>query len=161
MIKTSVEWAPLPIRIVLGIGFIYHGFPKLFSAEGHQMFEGMLTQSGVPAPNIMSYLVGVVEFFGGLILIAGAYVGAVSILLIIDMLVAAFLVHLPNGFNFIHITGMADSGPTFGMPGYEVILLYIAGLLALLLGGAGALSVDDAWSRKSRSVMTDRDLAAA
>ena len=33
----------------------------------------------------------------------------------------------------MHITGMTDAGPVFGMPGYEVNLLYIAGLLALFL----------------------------
>lgn len=152
MTKTTTEWAPLPLRILLGIGFVYHGFPKLFSAEGHKIFEGMLVQIGIPATNIMSYMVGVVEFFGGLMLIAGAFVGVVSILLIVDMLIAAFTVHLPNGFNFLHITGMTDAGPTFGMPGYEVNLIYIGGLLSLILSGAGALSVDA--SRSGRLVTT-------
>ena len=158
MIKTSAEWAPLPLRIMFGIAFIYHGFGKLFNAEGHQQFEGMLTQIGVPAPSIMSYLVGVVEFFGGLMLIAGVFVGVVSMFLIVVMLVAAFTVHLPNGFNFIHITGMTAAGPTFGMPGYEVNLIYIAGLLSLIFIGAGALSFDA--SRSGRSTTTaDRNLA--
>ena len=35
-------WAPIPPRPILGFGFVYHGFPKLFSAEGHEMFLGML-----------------------------------------------------------------------------------------------------------------------
>jgi len=48
----------------------------------------------------------------------------------------------------MHMTGMTETGPTFGMPGYEVPLLYIAGLLVLVFGGAGALSVDRRRSRR-------------
>jgi len=136
------KWAPLPLRLILGFGFAYHGFPKLFSAEGHRMFVGMLQGIGVPAPGATAWLVGIVEFAGGLALIAGAFVAVVSVLGILNMLVALFTVHLGSGFNFLNITGMGESGPLFGMPGYEVNLLYIAGFVALILMGAGAASVD-------------------
>src|SRR5205085_10146944 len=89
-----------------------------------------------------AWLVGLTEFVGGLALIAGALVAIASAILIVDMLVAMFTVHAPHGFNFVNITGMTKQGPVFGMPGAEVNLLYIAGLLALLFGGAGAGSVD-------------------
>jgi putative oxidoreductase len=104
------------------------------------MFAGMLTNLGIPAPGPMAWIVGIVEFFGGLALILGFLVRPAAALLTIDMLVAMFKVHLSQGFNFMHITGMTDTGPTFGMPGYEVNLLYIGGLLSLLLSGGGALS---------------------
>ncbi len=136
------KWAPLPLRLILGVGFVYHGAPKLFTAEGHEMFLGMLQNIGVPAAGLMAWLVGIVELLGGLALIAGAFVSVATVLLIINMLVALFTVHLPNGFSFIHVTDMTDAGPQFGMPGYEVNLLYIAGLLALLLRGPSHLSVD-------------------
>lgn len=127
---------------MLGFGFAYHGFPKLFSGQERAAFEGMLPGIGVPAAGLMSWVVGIVEFFGGLALIAGAFVAVVAVLGIIEMLVATFTVHLASGFSFINITGMGESGPIFGMPGYEVTLLYIAGFLTLALAGAGALSVD-------------------
>lgn len=136
------KWAPLPLRLIIGVGFVYHGAPKLFTAEGHEMFLGMLQNIGVPAAGLMAWLVGIVELLGGLALIAGAFVSVATVLLIINMLVALFTVHLPNGFSFIHVTGMTDAGPQFGMPGYEVNLLYIAGLLALFLRGPTHLSVD-------------------
>jgi putative oxidoreductase len=142
MLETLRPYAALPMRLILGSGFAFHGYGKLFSTEGHQMFQGMLQNIGVPAASLMSWVVGLVEFFGGLALIVGAFVAIVGVLQIGVMLVALFTVHLPNGFNFMHITGMTDAGPQFGMPGYEVNLLYIAGLAALVLGGAGALSVD-------------------
>lgn len=135
------SYSPLPLRLILGFGFLFHGFPKLGS--GHDGFVGMLTGIGVPAPGLMAYVVALVESLGGLALIAGAFVAIVSIPLIINMLVAMFTVHLPNGFSFMHVTGMGPEGMEFGMPGFEVNLLYIAGLAALMLMGAGALSVDD------------------
>jgi len=133
----------MPLRLVIGFGFIYHGFPKIFSVQGHEMFVGMLQGIGVPAAGLTAWVVGIVELLGGLALIAGAFVSVAAALLIIDMLVALFTVHLPNGFNFINITGMTEAGPQFGMPGYEVPLLYLAGLLALFLRGASHMSVDE------------------
>ncbi len=138
------EWAPIPLRLVLGFGFMYHGFPKLFDAEERQGTIGMFEGMGIPAPEASVWLVGIVEFFGGLALILGAFVVIVAALGVIDMLVAMFVVHLPSGFNFMNITDMGPEGPEFGMPGYEVNLLYVAGFLALMLGGAGILSIDQA-----------------
>jgi putative oxidoreductase len=58
------------------------------------------------------------------------------------MLVAMFTVHLRYGFSAINTIGLTADGPQFGPPGYEVNLLYIGGLLALILGGAGPFSID-------------------
>src|SRR5437667_8366438 len=143
MFRVSKHWAPLPLRIMLGVGFFYHGWPKVFSSEGHQGFVGMLGSLGVPGPEITAWLVGLAEIVGGLALIAGAFVAIASVVLIVEMAVAMFTVHLPHGFNFINIIGMGKQGPVFGMPGAEVNLLYIAGLFALVIGGAGAWSVDE------------------
>ena len=138
--RISREWAPLPLRLMLGVGFFYHGWLKVFSPGGHQLFAGMLGSLGLPAPAVTAWLVAWAEIVGGLALIAGAFVVIFSAVLIADMLVAMFTVHLPNGFNFVNITSMGKQGPVFGMPGAEVNLLYIAGLLTLAIGGAGAWS---------------------
>ncbi len=134
--------APLSLRLVLGIGFIYHGFPKVFSSEGNLQFRGMLEGIGVPAPGLAAWMIGGIESLGAIALIAGAFVTIASLMLGISMLGALFTVHLPQGFSFMNITGMTEAGPIFGMPGYEVNLLYLAGLATLILGGAGAFSVD-------------------
>lgn len=153
MYRSWNDWAPLPLRLILGFGLMYHGFPKLFSGAGHGQFVGMLQGIGVPAPELMAYVVGAVEFFGGLAIFVGAFVAIVAALNIVNMLVAMFSVHLPHGFNFINITGMGENGPIFGMPGYEVNLLYIAGLAALVLGGAGAYSIERRRAGKARSTV--------
>lgn len=142
MKKEWAAWGPVVLRVIVGFGFIYHGYPKLFSGAGHDGFVGMLTGLGIPAPGLMAWFVGILEFFGGLALIAGAFTALVGGLLVLEMLVAIFKAHLAAGFNFVHITGMTDAGPQFGMPGYEVPLLYAAALVALMLGGPGAWSVD-------------------
>jgi putative oxidoreductase len=148
MDKGLRKWAALPLRLMFGFAFMYHGWPKLFSSSYHEAFAGMVQNIGVPAAGAVAWFVGILEVVGGLALIVGAFTAIVSGLLIIEMLVAMFAVHLPHGFNFINITVMTEAGPQFGMPGYEVNLLYIAALLALLLGGAGYLSVDERLARK-------------
>jgi putative oxidoreductase len=75
-------------------------------------------------------------------ILAGAFVAAVSIPLIVMMLVAMVTVHLRYGFSAINTIGLTADGPQFGPPGYEINLLYVAGLLALILGGAGPFSID-------------------
>lgn len=136
----------------MGFGFIYHGFPKLSSIAGHDRFVDALQNLGVLSPDIMAWVVAIVEVVGGLALILGTLVAISSAWLTIDMLVAIWTVHLPHGFSFINITGRTESGPTFGMPGYGVNLLYIAGLLALILGGAGACSLGRRRSDKRAEV---------
>jgi putative oxidoreductase len=58
------------------------------------------------------------------------------------MLTAMFTVHLKYGFSAIKTIGLSADGPLFGPPGFEVDLLYIAGLIALIILGSWDLSVD-------------------
>jgi putative oxidoreductase len=58
------------------------------------------------------------------------------------LLVAIVTVHLPNGFRSIKLLSYDATGAHFGQPGYETVLLYLSGLLALRFGGAGPFSVD-------------------
>jgi len=59
------------------------------------------------------------------------------------MLTAMFRVHLQYGFSSIRLKAVTASGAKFGPIGYEMNLLYIAGLLTLALGGSGRLSEKD------------------
>ena len=58
------------------------------------------------------------------------------------MLVAMFSVNIAQGFNVMNITIIVEAGTKYGMPGYELNLLYIAALITLLITGAGMLSID-------------------
>jgi putative oxidoreductase len=140
------HWAPLPLRLIIGFGFMAHGWAKL--SRGPSGFAKLLTQIGAPLPEATAWASTLVELLGGLAVFVGAFVQLVSIPLIVMMLVAMFTVHLRYGFSSINTIGLTAEGPKFGPPGYEVNLLYIAGLISLILGGAGALSIDRLLLRK-------------
>jgi putative oxidoreductase len=140
------QWAPLPLRLVIGYGFMAHGWAKL--SRGPAGFAKLLEQIGAPLPEATAWVSTLIEVLGGLAILAGALVAVVSIPLIVMMLVAMFTVHLRYGFSAINTIGLTADGPRFGPPGYEVNLLYIAGLLALILGGAGPYSIDRLLARR-------------
>lgn len=134
------KWALLLLRLVIGYGFLAHGWAKL--SRGPAGFGKLLQQIGAPFPDITAWVVTLLEIFGGTALIVGALVALVSIPLIISMLVAMFTVHIKYGFSSINTIGLTDSGPIFGPPGYEVNLLYIAGLIVLIFSSPLPWSID-------------------
>jgi putative oxidoreductase len=140
------RWVPLSLRLIIGFGFMAHGWAKF--SRGPSGFAKLLAQIGAPLPEATAWFSTFVEILGGLAIFVGAFVEVVSVPLIVMMLVAMFTVHLKYGFSSINTIGLTEEGPRFGPPGYEINLLYIAGLVSLILGGAGALSVDRLLSRK-------------
>src|SRR6516165_6163975 len=140
------RWIPVPPRIILGVGFMVHGWAKL--SRGPAAFAELLQQAHVPLPLANAWLVTLLEIFGGLALLMGAFVAIVSVPLILSMLGAMFTVNIKYGCSAVNTIGLTAEGPKFGPPGYEINLLYIAGLVALILGGAGPLSIDALRSRR-------------
>jgi putative oxidoreductase len=94
--------------------------------------------------------VTLLEVFGGLALLAGVCVALASVPLFGSMLVAMGTIHWRYGFSAINTTGLTPDGPTFGPPGYEVNLLYMGALFALIVAGAGPLSIDGWIARRRR-----------
>ena len=140
------QWAPLPLRLMIGYGFLAHGWAKL--SRGPAGFAKLLEQIGAPLPDVTAWVSTLIELLGGVAILLGAFVAVVSVPLIVMMLVAMFTVHLHYGFSAVNTIGLTADGPQFGPPGYEVNLLYIAGLLALILGGAGPFSIDKLLARR-------------
>jgi putative oxidoreductase len=83
-----------------------------------------------------------VELFGGLAVLAGAFIPFASVPMAVILLVAIFTVHLPYGFSSIKLQSVTAAGAQFGQPGYETDLLYLAALTALVLGGSGPFALD-------------------
>ena len=77
-------WVPIPIRMILGVGFMVHGLAKW--NRGPAAFAELLKQAHVPLPLANAWLVTLLEIFGGLALLMGAFVAIVSIPLILSML---------------------------------------------------------------------------
>lgn len=141
------RWAPIPLRLIVGYGFMQHGFAKL--SKGPEAFAAILHGMGVPAPHLMAWLTILTEVLGGLAVLLGALVPFVSLPMSAVLLVAMFMVHLPYGFSSIKIISVTSGHAHFGPPGYEVDLLYLACLAALVLGGPGPMAVDG-YLRRSR-----------
>jgi putative oxidoreductase len=143
------RWPFIPLRLIVGYGFIEHGFAKL--AKGPDAFASILQAIGVPQPHFMAWATVLVEILGGLAVILGAFVTLASLPMAAVLLVAMFTVHLPYGFSAIKIKAVTAAGAQFGPPGYEVDLLYLACLAALVLGGPGPLAIDGLF-RKRRKI---------
>jgi putative oxidoreductase len=134
------RWAPIPLRLIVGYGFMQHGVAKL--SKGPETFAVILHALGVPAPHLMTWLTILIEVFGGLAVLLGAFIPLASLPMAGVLLVAMFTVHLPYGFSSIKLMSVTSGRPQFGPPGYEVDLLYLACLAALVVGGSGPIAID-------------------
>jgi putative oxidoreductase len=115
------------LRVTVGLIFVIHGGQKLFVFH----FAGVsrsLAGMGIPLPDVSAVVVTLVEFLGGLLLIAGLFTRWAALFLAIEMAVALLAVHLRNGF--------------FLPRGYEYTLALLAANLALALSGPGPLALD-------------------
>ena len=140
------RWAPVSLRLLVGYGFMEHGFAKL--SKGPEVFAGILHAMGVPAPHLMAWLTILTELVGGLAVMLGAFVPLISLPMAAVLFVAALTVHLPYGFSSIKLVSVTSGRAQFGPPGYELDLLYIACLAALAIGGSGPMALDDYLRKK-------------
>ena len=118
--------ALLLIRIAAGLVFLYHGSAILFGAFGGPGPQGFA--AFMHAPAIVGYLVGLAQFGGGLAILTGLLVRIGAVCVIIVMLGAIFLVHLPHGFDI-------------SKQGMEYALTQLLVALALLIAGGGTYSL--------------------
>ena len=150
--RSSVApWAPIPLRLIVGYGFMEHGFAKL--SRGPEVFAAILHAIGVPAPHFMAWLTILTELIGGLAVLLGAFVPLVSLPMVGLLIVAMLSVHLPYGFSSVKLLNVISGRAQFGPPGYELDLLYVACLVALVIGGSGPLSIDE-YVRQSNKRLT-------
>lgn len=126
-----IEWAAIPLRIVLGVIFIDAGLGKF--RRGISGFSGWLESLGVPFPKLAGPGVATIELGGGLLLLAGLIVPWIAIPLAINMMVAAYVNKFKEGLPF---QGSSDK------QGYELDILLVFACIALCLLGAGPASID-------------------
>jgi putative oxidoreductase len=134
------RWAAIPLRLIVGYGFMAHGYAKII--KGPEQFVDILQALSVPAPHLLGWATILTELIGGFAVLVGAFIPLVSVPMAATLLAAMFTVHLPYGFLAIKLQAVTATGVQFGKPGYEVDLLYLACLATLVLGGSGPLAVD-------------------
>lgn len=123
-------YAPLVVRVIVGVIMAAHGLQKLLGGPGG--FGQFLGQLGVPLPGLMAYVVTFVELVGGILLIVGLLSRLAALLLTINLTVAILLVKVNVGLI----------APPEAGAGAELDLALIAGFITILLMGAGKLSLD-------------------
>ena len=134
VLDTNAGWAPLALRIPIGIIFVAHGAQKLFGWFGGYGLEGtgqFFGSVGLNPGHLLALLAGAAEFFGGLALVLGVLVRPAAAALAFAMLIAIFAVHFSKGF-------FLDKG------GYEYALALFAASVSLLFTGGGRFSADAA-----------------
>jgi putative oxidoreductase len=124
----AAEWGFLALRVVIGVIFVVHGWPKI--TGGKQMAEAM---SGEPNPGVATMLTvqGVVELAAGILVGVGLITQIAVIPLMIIMIGAIILkiVQIKTGFSSMEATG------------WEFDLVILAGLVLLFLAGPGDLAI--------------------
>jgi len=143
----SPQWAAIPLRLIVGFGFMEHGYAKLI--KGPAAFVSILHALGVPYAHAMAWVTILIELLGGFMVLIGAFIPLISVPMTGVLVVAMLSVHLPYGFSSIKLIAVTAAGPQFGPPGYECDLLYLACLAALVLVGSGPFSVDGLLSRSA------------
>ena len=108
------------LRIVAGFLFLQHGAQKLFGALDGNQVESLMSRMGVA---------GVLEFFGGLLIMVGLFTRPVAFIVSGHMAVAYFMVHVPQGFWPI-------------MNGGELAAFYCFTWLFFFAHGPGKYSID-------------------
>ncbi len=140
LLRTDAGFAPLALRLPIGITFMAHGAQKLFGWFGGYGLEGTgqwMASIGLTPGYLMALMAGSSEFFGGLLLIIGLLIRPTSAVLAFTMLMAIVTVHLDNGLF------MSNNGYEFG-------LALLAATVSLAISGAGKLSIDSMIARKTR-----------
>jgi putative oxidoreductase len=137
LFSTRPGWAPLAVRIPIGIIFVAHGAQKLFGWFGGYGLHGTaqwMDSIGLSPGTALALLAGGAEFLGGLALLLGLLVRPASVALAFTMLVAIFSVHISKGL-------FLSNG------GFEYGLALLAVTAALVISGAGRFSLDRALAR--------------
>lgn len=132
IMSTNASFSPLVLRVPIGIIFAAHGAQKLFGLFGGHGLEGtgaFFASLGLTPGYLMALMAGSAEFFGGLGLIVGLLVRPAAAALAFTMLTAILIVHIGNGL-FLQNNGI------------EYALALMAASTALLISGAGRLSID-------------------
>lgn len=140
--------APLVLRVVLGGLFIWHGIDK-FDA-GISMIEDMFTMWGVPVPGLTAPLTAVVEIVAGVMLVLG--LGTRIAAMALSVVMVGALIYVKQDL------GIISSEP---MPGAELDLALLAGLVAILVLGPGQFSADHQVGIEPDEQPSERDLVHA
>jgi putative oxidoreductase len=124
------DYAPLPIRLLIGIFIIWGVQDNVLSYAQMEEFAHFLGERNVPFPLFSAFLSAYAQMLCGISILLGAFVRPLSIIFIINFIAAIAIAHIGDSFR--------------GM--FPALMMIAAGFF-FLLNGAGKLSIDD-WLKK-------------
>lgn len=127
------EWGMVPLRAVVALVFLMHGWQKVFDFGIHGVAD-MLTKLGFPMATFLAVLLMVIECAGGLAILLGFFARFTGFVLAVEMVIAIYVARLGGGF--------------FTPYGFEFELTLLGACLTLALAGAGGISVDAVLGKK-------------
>jgi putative oxidoreductase len=143
LLHTDNDTAALVLRVLLGVVYLPHGMQKVFGTFGGYGFHGtmgFLTGTlGIPA--LLAFLAIAAEFLGALGLITGLLTRIAALCIGVEMIVAALMLHVQNGF-FMNWSGHQKG------EGFEFHILVVAIAVALVIKGGGKWSLDRAIAKQ-------------
>ncbi len=128
---SSRDWALLILRVALGITLIVHGYPKLLDA-GPAVFARYLRIQHIPAPLLSAWFMALVEFVGGLALVAGFQVTYAGWAAAVERVFIAWFFKMSRNVGFVAARGVGWE--------FDFVLLGMAVAVALL--GPGAVTLE-------------------
>jgi len=124
--KKYNDYFYLVFRVLIGLGFLLHGGQKLFGIFGSKGTADLFSLMG---------LAGVIEFFGGLLIIFGLFTTIIAVISAVEMIVAMIMTHFPKGIN-----PLTNGG--------EAAMIYFAAFLVMIAYGSGRISLDKKFRKK-------------
>ncbi|MZI93151.1 DoxX family membrane protein [Vibrio sp. CAIM 722] len=140
LMTSDAGFAPLALRIPVGIIYMAHGSQKLFGWFGGHGLSGTaqwMNSIGLEPGIVMATLAGSGEFFGGLLLLLGLHTRPAAFVTAFTMIVAIFSVHISHGL-------FLSNG------GFEYGLALFAASLSILFSGQGKVAVDNLIVRQTK-----------
>jgi putative oxidoreductase len=117
----------LGLRLVLGLIFSHSGYQKLFVATPQTLAEFQR----IGLPSYLGYVAGVLELFGGALLVLGLLTRLAALLLAVEV-------------GFVLVKVIIPQSGIYALQSYEFPLVLCAATFALATVGAGLLSIDTA-----------------
>ncbi len=131
MRATMEDWALLILRVGAGFTVLYHGYLKLFVGAGPLAFSRYLHTQHFPAPLLFAWIFALVEFFGGLALIAGIQTRYAAGALAGERVITTLGLKMARGVGFIAARGI----------GWEFDFLLLCMAIGVYVLGPGAITV--------------------
>jgi uncharacterized membrane protein YphA (DoxX/SURF4 family) len=131
-----IAWGLLLLRILVGWVFLSEGIQKFLFPVA--LGAGRFAKIGIPTPQFTGPFVGIVEIVCGILILVGFFTTLASVPLLINISVAIVTTKFPMFMKQGFWAAMHEGRTDFCM---------FVGLIAILLLGAGSLSLDERWRR--------------